>query len=76
MMYKLTDLDPRMRPTQFTVKDVDKMVTAYKYLMEKHPEIALYDYRTSQRLISFSQTENIVIQDYTETSEEINPQPE
>jgi len=76
MMYKLTDLDPTMRPMQFTVEDVDKMVTAYKYLVEKHPEIALYEYRASRHLLALSKLSDIVVEDYTETSEEVNPQPE
>ncbi|EZA52374.1 hypothetical protein DMN91_006841 [Ooceraea biroi] len=72
MMYKLSDLDPKMRPMQFTVEDVDRLTTAYKYLVEKHPEIGLYNYRASRRLLALSQTKNIVVQDCAQVSEETN----
>ncbi|KAH0946979.1 hypothetical protein HN011_004531 [Eciton burchellii] len=72
MMYKLTDLDPMKRPMQFTVEDVDKMVTAYKYLVEKHPEIALYDYRASRHLLPLSKSRDISLEDCTEISEQVN----
>jgi hypothetical protein len=72
MMYKLTDLNPMKRPMQFTVEDVDKMVTAYKYLVEKHPEIALYDYRASRHLLPLSKSRDISLEDYTEISEQVN----
>lgn len=70
MMYKLSDLDPTMRPTQFTVEDVDRLTTAYKYLMEKHPEISLYNYNSSRHLLSLSNTKDIVVQECTELLEE------
>ncbi|XP_012223187.1 mitochondrial dimethyladenosine transferase 1 [Linepithema humile] len=66
MMYKLSDLDPTMRPTQFTVEDVDRLTTAYKYLTEKHPEINLYNYRSSRHLLPLSNTTDVVIQECTE----------
>lgn len=66
MMYKLSDLDPTIRPTQLTVDDIDRLVTAYKYLVDKHPEIGLYNYHASRRLLSPVQTKNIVVEDSSE----------
>ncbi|KAG7199179.1 hypothetical protein KM043_018055 [Ampulex compressa] len=63
MMYKLTDLDPTMKPTSFTVEDIDKLTTAYKYLVEKHPEIAKYNYRASRKVLSMSETKDIEVTD-------------
>lgn len=51
---------------QLTVEDIDKLVTAYKYLIEKHPEINLYEYRTSRKLLSLSLTQNINVVQYVE----------
>ncbi|XP_033341537.2 mitochondrial transcription factor B1 [Megalopta genalis] len=65
MMYKLSDIDPRTRPMQLTVDNIDKLVSAYKYLVEKHPEVGLYEYRASRRL-SFSQVTNVTIQECTD----------
>ncbi|XP_018406300.1 PREDICTED: mitochondrial dimethyladenosine transferase 1 [Cyphomyrmex costatus] len=70
MMYKLADLDPTFRPTQLTVEDINKLATAYKYLIEKHPELEIYNYRASRHLLPLSNTKNVVIQDCTETLEE------
>lgn len=72
MMYKLSDLDPTLRPTQLTVDDIDRLTSAYKYLMEKHPEIALYEYRASRHLLPLNNTQNVEVQDYMEMSEEMN----
>ncbi|XP_017887786.1 dimethyladenosine transferase 1, mitochondrial [Ceratina calcarata] len=65
-MYKLSDLDPHLRPVQLTVEDVDKLVSAYKYLLEKHPDIEFYDYRSSRRIISQRHAKNIEIVDCTD----------
>jgi hypothetical protein len=67
MMYKLADLEPTLRPTQITVEEVDRLATAYKYLLEKHPELELFEYRTSRRLLPLSNTKDIVVEDYIET---------
>lgn len=64
-MYKLADLDPTLRPTQLTVADIDRLATAYKYLVEKQPELKLYNYRTSRHLLPLKYTKNIVVEDYT-----------
>ncbi|XP_072753675.1 mitochondrial transcription factor B1 [Anoplolepis gracilipes] len=72
MMYKLSDLDPTLRPTQLTVSDIDRLTTAYKYLVEKHPEIGLYEYRASRHLLPLSNTKDVVVEDYTEMSEEMS----
>lgn len=70
MMYKLADLDPKLRSTQLTIADIDRLATAYKYLVAKHPELKLYKYRTSRRLLPLKHTKNVVVEDYTETLEE------
>ena len=72
MMYKLSDLDPTLRPTQLTVNDIDRLATAYKYLVEKHPEIGLYEYRASRHLLTLNNTKDVVVQDYTEMPEEMS----
>ncbi|XP_076245481.1 mitochondrial transcription factor B1 [Calliopsis andreniformis] len=64
MMFKLSDLDPQRRPMSLTVEDVDKLTSAYKYLLEKHPEIGLYDYRASKRLLSLNKAKDIEITSY------------
>ncbi|XP_054006377.1 dimethyladenosine transferase 1, mitochondrial [Hylaeus anthracinus] len=61
MMFNLSDLDPRTRPMQLTMEDINKLVTAYKYLMEKHPEIALYEYRASRKILSISKAQAIEV---------------
>ncbi|EFN70777.1 Dimethyladenosine transferase 1, mitochondrial [Camponotus floridanus] len=72
MMYKLSDLDPKLRAFQLTVHDIDRLATAYKYLVEKHPEIGLYEYHASRHLLPLSNTRDIVIEDYVETPEEMS----
>lgn len=66
MMYKLSDLDPQTRPMQLTVEDIDKLVSAYKYLLEKHPEISFYEYRASRRIVSLSNTKDIEVVECTD----------
>ncbi|XP_011882657.1 PREDICTED: dimethyladenosine transferase 1, mitochondrial [Vollenhovia emeryi] len=70
MMYKLADLEPTVRPTQLTIADIDRLATAYKYLIEKHPELELYKYRTSRHLLPLTNTQNVVVQDCAEMPEE------
>lgn len=72
MMYKLADLEPTLRPWQLTVENIDNLATAYKYLLEKHPELKLYEYRTSRRLLSLKYTRDIVIEDCTEILEKMS----
>ncbi|KAI4504279.1 hypothetical protein M0802_000750 [Mischocyttarus mexicanus] len=52
LVYKLSDLNPMTRPMELTVEDIDKIATAYKYILEKHPEINLYNYRKSHKILS------------------------
>lgn len=66
MVYKLSDLDPKIRPTQLTVEDIDKITTAYKYLMEKHPEISSYDHRVSKRILNRKYTKILSLNEFTE----------
>lgn len=66
MMYKLSDLDPKTRPMQLSVEDIDRLTTAYVYLLEKHPEIGLYEYRSSRHLLPLSQTKDVIVQDCAE----------
>ncbi|XP_078048761.1 mitochondrial transcription factor B1 isoform X1 [Augochlora pura] len=65
MMYKLTDIDPRKRPMFLTVEDVDKLVSAYKYLMEKHPEVGLYEYRASRK-VAFNKIKSVTVEECTD----------
>lgn len=66
MMYKLADLDPTTRPTQLSVGDIDRLATAYKYLIEKHPELEKYEYRASRHILPLSNTKNVILEDYVE----------
>lgn len=71
-MCKLADLDPTLRPMQLTVMDVDRLATAYKYLLEKHPELELYKYRSSRHLLPLTNTKDVDVQDYPEMVEEMS----
>ncbi|XP_014478403.1 PREDICTED: dimethyladenosine transferase 1, mitochondrial [Dinoponera quadriceps] len=66
MMYKLADLNPDTKPTQLSVVDIDRLATAYKYLIEKHPELETYNYRSSRRVLPITKTQDVVVEDYTE----------
>ncbi|XP_017761887.1 PREDICTED: dimethyladenosine transferase 1, mitochondrial [Eufriesea mexicana] len=66
MMFKLSDLNPEIRPVQLTVEDIDKLTSAYKYLLEKHPDIEFYEYRTSRRIVSLSYAKNIEVIECTD----------
>lgn len=76
MMFKLSDLDPTMKPTQFSVEDVDKLCTAYKYLMESHPGLESYNYRASKKVLGKNQAVSIQVtdidDDYLIPTEEFN----
>lgn len=61
MMYKLADLNPQTRPIELTVENIDNLISAYKHLLKKHPDIELYDYRTSRRIVSLSHSKDIEI---------------
>lgn len=65
-MYELSDLDPQARPTQLEVEDIDKLVSAYKCLLEKYPDIGLYEYRASRRIVSLSKARHIQVTECTE----------
>ncbi|XP_031841959.1 mitochondrial transcription factor B1 [Nomia melanderi] len=59
IMYKLADLNPKIRPMQLTVEEIDRLVSAYKYLLEKHPELKLYEYRASRRILGLSKIKDV-----------------
>lgn len=61
MMYKLSDLNPQTRPVELTIENIDNLISAYKYLLEKHPDIKLYDYRASRRIVSLSYSKDLEI---------------
>lgn len=69
LVFKLSDLDPQTRPTDFTIEEIDRIVTAYKYLIEKNPNIASYEYRGSSRLLKNRYTKITSICDYIEKDE-------
>lgn len=66
LVYKLSDLDPTLKSTHLTVEDIDKITTAYKYVMEKHPEISMYDHRASHRIINKKYTQLISVDEIIE----------
>lgn len=70
MMCKLSDVDPTTRPMQLSVEDIDRLATAYKYLLEKHPELQMYDYRASRHILPTCNMRDVVIEDYVEMGEE------
>jgi len=70
MMFKLSDVDPRMRPRELTVEDVHRLCSAYKYLLEKHPNIRDYNYRAAKRIVSTKLTRNITVEDLDEDCED------
>lgn len=66
MMFKLSDLDPTTRPIELSVEDMHRLASAYKYLIEKHPEIKDYNYRASRKVLPKSQTKNVRVNDIDE----------
>lgn len=70
MMFKLADLCPQTRAFQFTVEEIHRLCSAYKYLIEKHPEIANYNYRSSSKVLPKSQTICVKVAEHTD---EMNP---
>lgn len=71
MMFKLADLDPKMRPMQFEIEDIDRLCTAYKYLIDKHPGIEEYDYRDSRKVIAKCHTKHIRISEIEDSENEL-----
>ncbi|KAK0086076.1 hypothetical protein PV325_003901 [Microctonus aethiopoides] len=71
MMFKLADLDPKMRPMQFEVEDIDRLCTAYKYLVDKHPGIEEYDYRGSRKVMAKRHTKHIRISEVEDSENEL-----
>lgn len=65
MMFKLTSINPEAKPYHLSVEEVDRLVTAYTYLVEKYPEVIDYEYRASRKLLpsraisEISITENV-----------------
>ncbi|OXU22934.1 hypothetical protein TSAR_006661 [Trichomalopsis sarcophagae] len=65
-MFKLAKINPEIRSFQLTVEEINRLVSAYKYLCEKHPEIESYDYRASKKIVSKKLTKSISVQDFAE----------
>ncbi|XP_076751800.1 mitochondrial transcription factor B1 [Xylocopa sonorina] len=61
MMFKLSDLNPHRRPVELTVEDIDKLVSAYKYLLELHPDVGMYEYRASRRIVSLRKLKDLEV---------------
>ncbi|XP_011301017.1 dimethyladenosine transferase 1, mitochondrial [Fopius arisanus] len=61
MMFKLSDLDPTTRPIELTIEDMHRLASAYKYLLEKHPQIKDYNYRDSAKVLPKSYTKAISV---------------
>lgn len=66
MMFKLTDINPAAKPFHLSVEEFDRLVTAYKYLAEKHPEITQYEYRASRKLLPLYALSNLNVNEYIE----------
>lgn len=66
LVCKLADLDPMKRPMHLTITEINKIASAYKYLIEKNPEIASYVYRSSQRILQPKYTKIMSVSDYIE----------
>lgn len=50
LMFKLAEIEPTRRSFELTVDEVDRLGHAYLYIIEKHPEIGLYEYEKSNKL--------------------------
>lgn len=48
------------------VEEVDRLCSAYKYICEKHPEVKMYEYRASRRILGGSYTNDVIVEDYEE----------
>ncbi|XP_074112242.1 mitochondrial transcription factor B1 [Cotesia typhae] len=72
VMVKLADVDPTTRPYQLTVEEIHRLCSAYKYIIEKHPEVKDYNYRASKKVVASSLTKSVYIRELKE-EEEISP---
>lgn len=66
LMIKLSDLDPRSKAMNLTVEDFDRLVSAYKYLVDKQPELGTYDYRASRRIVALRHAKDIKVVECTD----------
>ncbi|XP_034947619.1 dimethyladenosine transferase 1, mitochondrial [Chelonus insularis] len=70
LMLNLADLDPGMRSFELSVEDIDRLCTAYKYVIEKHPELKDYNYRASRKILSKNYTQNIEVSEFPDDEED------
>lgn len=68
-MFKLADLDPTTRAFQLTVAEMDRLCTAYKYIIEKHPAVKDYNYRASKKVLTRAWTKKIYVREVEEDEE-------
>lgn len=64
LLFKLADLDPTTRPCHFSIAQVNKLASAYEYLLERNPELSSYNYRASRTVLSSKFTKDIQVEDY------------
>ncbi|XP_008556245.1 dimethyladenosine transferase 1, mitochondrial [Microplitis demolitor] len=69
VMFKLADLDPTTRAFQLTVAEMDRLCTAYKYIIEKHPAVKDYNYRASKKVLTRAWTKKIYVREVEEDEE-------
>lgn len=69
VMCKISDVDPQARPYELSVEDVHRLCSAYKYLLEKHPEIRGYEYRASKKIISRKYLRSVEVAEMDEMDE-------
>ncbi|KAG8034858.1 hypothetical protein G9C98_007934 [Cotesia typhae] len=55
-----------------TVEEIHRLCSAYKYIIEKHPEVKDYNYRASKKVVASSLTKSVYIRELKE-EEEISP---
>ena len=72
MMFKLSDLNPHMRPFELSVEDIHRLCSAYVYLLEKHPEIKDYNNRESKRVLSRRFLRNVSVEDIIDDDDPSN----
>lgn len=54
-VYQIADLNPKLKPMQLEVSDIDRLTSAYKEIISEYPELEMYDYRASRRVLSQNQ---------------------
>lgn len=63
LMLKLAEIESTRRAFELTVDEVDRLGHAYLYIVEKHPEIGLYEYEKCNKITFCTQSSQMDISD-------------